>query len=154
MSVQQVIDTAIERCLEGRRHWNEAEPPELVAFLCGVIKSIVSDERKIVRRERSELDNEAVERARDPRICDDGMLEGATGEPSAVCEAIDACAKGDESLEFYCLAVKDGNTKRDSIAAALGWTPEAVSGARNKLQRRLCARFPAEFASAKKRRMT
>ena len=44
------------------------EPPEMVAFVCGVIRSIITDEKKMARRDRSELelDNEAVERAPAP----------------------------------------------------------------------------------------
>ena len=151
MSVEQAVNTAIERCLEGRRRWNEDAPPDLVAFLCGVIRSVVSDEKKMASRDKAVRDPAAVDAAVDPKT-DDGETGGIDSDRSAVCDAVEACAKGDEVLESFYLSVLDGNTKREDIAANLGWPPEAVTAARNKLQRRLLKRFPNEFASAKKRR--
>lgn len=156
ISVMDVVNTAIERSCDGRRKWNETNPPELVAFLCGVIRSLVSDERKMFKRERTLADVEAIDAAVDsaalPGSADDDEAEN--DGRSAICFAVESCTKGDEMLELFHLAVLDGKTKREDIAAALGWSVDQVSAARTKLQRRLIKRFPEEFAAAKKKRRT
>ena len=68
----------------------------------------------------------------------------------AICATVEACLKGDETLELLYLAILDGNVKREAIAEALGWSVDEVTAARNKLQRRLVAQFPAKFAAYKK----
>jgi hypothetical protein len=152
MSVKQAINIAIERCLDGSRRWNDDDPPEFGAFLCGVIRSIISDERKKVRRSKLDFDEASVAGAADPRSDGDGQSDGADEGRTAICAAVEACTRDDEALESFYLAVLDGHTKREDIAAALGWTPDAVTAARVKLQRRLLKKFPQEFASAKARR--
>lgn len=151
MSVEQAVNTAIERCLEGRRRWNDNDPPDFLAFLCGVIRSVVSDEKKMACRHKTDPDPDAVDAATDPTTEHD-PADGLDADTSAVCDAVEACAKGDDALESYYLSVLGGNTKREAIAEDLGWSSEAVTAARNKLQRRLLKQFPQEFASAKKRR--
>lgn len=129
MSVMDAVDVALERCLDGSRRWNEAAPPELGAFLCGVIKSIVSDERKKLSRDKADLAGDTIEEVVDPS---ESMAAADEDSVSAVCAAIEACVQGDEDLELFRLAVSDGNTKREHIAAALGWTPDQVTAARIK----------------------
>jgi hypothetical protein len=155
ISVMGAINIAIDRCMTGQRRWNDDDPPELGAFLCGVIKSIISDEFKKSKRDPVDLAGETIVEHADPtssgvRVADEDEAE----KLSAVCAAIEACAHGDEDLEMFRLAVLEGegNVKRESIAATLDWTPERVTAARVKLQRRLIKKFPAEFAAAKKKR--
>lgn len=152
MSAKEAVDIAVERCLTGRRRWNEENPPDLAAFLCGVIKSLVSDELKAFTRDKADLVGGDIEEVADPAATGgfDGVDE-ADGT-SAICDAVEACVKGDEDLELYRLAVLDGNTNRDDIAAALGWAPAKVSAQRIKLQRRLLSQFPGEFAAIKNKR--
>lgn len=147
ISVMETINVAVERCLQGTRRWNEDNPPELGAFLCCVIKSLVSDERKAFRRDKTDLVGEEIEDAADPG----DALDEDEGR-SAICDAVEACTGGDEPLQLFRLAVLDGHTKREDIGKALGWSPEQVTAARIKLQRRLMSRFPVEFAAAKSKR--
>lgn len=155
VSTMDLVNTALERCLDGRRRWDDEAPPELGAFLCGVIRSLSSDEKKMFRRDKVEFDSVAVDAAGDTRINDDGEMDGmdeGMDEASIIADAVEACATGDAELESFYLAVLDGNTKREDIASALGWLPGEVTAARIKLQRRLLKRFPKEFTSAKQRR--
>jgi hypothetical protein len=89
---------------------------------------------------------------KDPRTEDDDSPDDSDEGRSAVCDAVEACVKDDAALESFYLTVLDGKTKRDDIAESLGWSPDAVTAARTKLQRRLLKQFPQEFACAKKRR--
>jgi len=158
ISAMEAIDLAVERCLTGERRWDEESPPELAGYLCGVIKSLISDERKAFRRDKADLVGEAILEVPDPvrrqgldaiaGASDDDDDEGRT----AICAAIEACAEGDETLQLFRLAVLDGNTKREDIASALGWSPDQASAARIKLQRRLTSRFPQEFAAIMRKR--
>jgi hypothetical protein len=154
VSVEEVINDAIDRCLAGSRTWNDDDPPELGALLCGVIRSITSISRKKKKRNKTDsLEDTAVETA-DPSPSIESTLSDADDEGRcAVRAAVEACVKGDEKLESLYLAIVDGNLKREEIATALGWTPEEVSAARNKLQRRLMAQFPAQFSSHKRTRV-
>ncbi len=145
MTVKEAVNTAIERCLDGSRRWDDSDPPELGSFLCGVIRSIVSTERKKATRDKVALDCEAVESAPQPEEAEeDGVAEDGR---VTVCSAVEACATGDEVLESYYLAVLDGHITPAAIAGHLGWSPSEASAARNKLQRRLISRFPQEFAN-------
>lgn len=154
VSVEEVINLAIDKCLIGSRNWNEDDPPELGAFLCGVIKSISSISRKKRKRDRTDSIEDIGPDAADPAPSIESVLGEADDEGRrAVRAAFEACVKGDDKLESLYLAIIDGNLKREEIAKALGWTPDEVSAARNKLQRRLVAQFPAQFASHKKTRV-
>jgi hypothetical protein len=153
VSVEQVINDAIERCLEGSRTWNVDAPPELGAFLCGVIKSITSTERKKEVRSKLDLIEDGAASARDPALTVDELLQQEEGR-AAICASIELCVEGDDKLELLYLAILDGTVKREEIATALGWTLNDVSAARIKLQRRLVAKFPEQFASHKKARVS
>jgi hypothetical protein len=152
MSVMEAVNEGVQRALDGRRRWNDDSPPELEAFLCGVIRSLVSDERKAFRRDKTVLDGETADAAPDPTPLRDGDESDGEDDVRPICVAVEACARGDEDLELFRLAVLEGSPKREAVAAVLDWPPERVSAARTKLQRRLTARFPEEFASAKKKR--
>ena len=154
VSVEEVINEAIDRCLTGSRTWNEDDPPELGAFLCWVIKSISSISRKKKKRNKTDSFEDVGPDAADPAPNIESVQSEAEDEGRrAVRAAFEACVKGDDRLESLYLAIIDGNLKREEIAAALSWTPDEVSAARNKLQRRLVAQFPAQFASCKKIRV-
>jgi hypothetical protein len=154
VSVQGVINDAIDRCLAGSRTWNADDPPELGAFLCGVIKSITSIEKKKQKRGKADLLENLNATTPDPAPSAETNLAEADDEGrKAVRAAFEECVKGDDKLELLYLAILEGNLKREEIAAALGWTADEVTAARIKLQRRLVAQFPALFASYKKTRV-
>jgi DNA-directed RNA polymerase specialized sigma24 family protein len=153
VSVEDVINDAIDRCLTGSRTWNTDDPPELGAFLCGVIRSITSISRKKQKRSKTTSVEDIGVEAADPAPSIESVMSDAGDEGrGAVRAAVEACVKGDDKLESLYLAIIDGNLKREEIASTLGWTPDEVTAARNKLQRRLVAQFPAQFASFKKTR--
>jgi hypothetical protein len=152
MSVQEVINIAIERCLDGSRSWDEGDPPELGAFLCGVIKSITSTERKKWVRTKTAPVEDAGHNDPDDAASATELLEEDEGRKILAAE-VAACTEGDEELGLLYLAIQEGALKRDDIAAALGWTPARVSAARVKLQRCLLRAFPEKYAAYKKRRV-
>jgi hypothetical protein len=153
MSVEEVINDAIDRCLTGSRTWGVDDPPELGAFLCGVIRSITSISRKKLKRNRTDsVEDRGVEPA-DPTPSIESILSDEDDEGRrAVRAAVEACVKGDDKLESLYLAIIGGDVKREAIASTLGWSPDEVTAARNKLQRRLVAQFPAMFATFKRTR--
>lgn len=152
VSVQEMINEAIDRCLTGVRTWNADDPPELGAFLCGVIKSITFTEKKKEVRSKVDHVEEVGVGAPGPAPSVLDALEEEEGT-RAICATVEACLKGDEKLELLYLAILDGNVKREAIAEALGWSVDEVTAARNKLQRRLVAEFPGKFAAYKKTRV-
>ena len=153
ISAMEAVNLAVDRCLLGGRQWDEENPPELAAFLCFVIKSLVSDERKAFRRDKTDLVGEAIEEQGD--LAPVEPLDATSDEDegrSAICAAVEACTEGNEDLQLYRLAVLEGHTKREDIANTLGWAPQRVSDARIKLQRRLKSQFSKEFAAITNKR--
>jgi len=150
MTVEQVINTAIERCLAGRRTWSDT-CPDLEAFLNGVVDNLVWTEKKrTIRAKTDPTPNAGVDTAEDNPSAEDSIV--AEQGRRAICAAFEACVDDDAKLQDLYLAILDGNVKREDIAKALGWSPEEVSAARIKLRRRLLSKFPEKFASAAKER--
>ena len=149
MTVQQVVNTAIERCLEGRRTWSDS-CPSLETFLKGVIDNLVWTEKKrAIRSKADPATDSGVETADGNPSAEDSLI-GEQGR-AAIYAAFEACVEDDAKLQDLYLAILDGNVKRDDIATALGWTAEDVSAARIKLKRRLLSKYPETFATAKVR---
>lgn len=147
MNPKDLVDLAIERCLAGKRHWKKQSGySDLEWFLRGVIKSLLSAAVKADKRDQADLDDEGnVDRV-------DVATDSARMECIEVVEVIESCASDDEDLSAFYLTVLDGHTKREDIAAALGWDVARVTAARVKLQRRLESRYPDKFGEMKKRR--
>lgn len=154
VSVREMIDEAIDRCLTGSRNWNADDPPELGAFLCGVIKSITWAAKKKQLRSKIDSLEGQHETTADPQPSVETVLADEQDDGRrAVRAAFDECVKGDDKLELLYLAILDGNLKREEIATALDWSSDEVTAARIKLQRRLVAQFPGLFASFRKTRV-
>jgi hypothetical protein len=160
MTVQHVINTAIERCLEGRRTWSDSYP-DLETFLKGVIDNLVWTAKKGAIRDKADAMPDAGVDVVDERPSPEDAL--VTGEDAvveeagraAICAAFEACVEDDPTLQDLYLAILlKGVVKREDIARVLGWTVEEVSGARIKLKRRLLSRFPEMFAKTKKEKMS
>ncbi len=149
-SVQDTVNLAIERCLDGSRKWTDDAPEDLERFLCGVIKSIVSSARKSADRDKATPTEDAGEEVQHHDPLPDEIL--AEGDRSLLLEATAATVEGDEEQEQLYLAILDGYMKREELAEVLGWTVDAVTAKRIKLQRRLVAGFPELFAKYKQRR--
>lgn len=148
MTVQQVIDTALERCLEGRRTWSDS-CPDLETFLKGVINNLVwTAKKKAIRAKTDPAPDAGVDTASDDPSVEDSLV--AEQGRAAICAAFEACVEDDAKLQDLYLAILDGNVKREDIATALGWTAEEVSASRIKLKRRLLSKFPETFATAAK----
>lgn len=149
-SVQDVVNAAIDRCLDGTRTWNNDDPPELEPFLCGVIKSIVWSERKsFLRSPAASISQGAgadVELLAEERVADTEARDALRAE-------IEMCVEDDEDLSMLWLAIQDGAVKPREIAEVLGWDVKTVATARIKLQRRLIRMLPSRFASHKKTRV-
>jgi hypothetical protein len=148
MSVDQAVNTAIERALT-TREW-DPEKVDLLGFLRGIIRSLTSTERKAEVRAKQRIAGRAeelvipVDSHEDEIIDEEGQHE--------LCEAVESCTTGDADLEAFYLAIIDGNVKREAIAEALGWDVDRVTAARIKLQRRLVRTAPELFADVRERR--
>jgi hypothetical protein len=148
MAVHQVINTAVVRCLEGRRHWSDS-CADLEVFLKGVVDNLVWTAKKAALRDKAAPAPDAGVEAADDCPSAEDMLAAEQGR-AAICAAFEACVDDDAKLEDLYLAILDGHVKRDDIARTLGWSSEQVSAARVKLKRRLLAKFPQMFATTKK----
>jgi hypothetical protein len=149
MNAQELVDLAIERCVAGKRHWKKQSGyTDLESFLRGVIKSLVSSAVKADKRDQADLDDDG-----DVDHVDAATDVGLESIRTELVAAIESCASDDEDLVAFYFAVVDGqHTKREDIAAALGWDVSRVSAARIKLQRRLEKQYPDMFGDMKKRR--
>lgn len=148
MNPKELVDHAIERCLLRKRHWKKNSGyADLESFLRWVIKSLVSSAVKADKRDKADLDDDG-----DVDQLDVSTNAGLGNLQSEVVAAIESCASDDDELSAFYVTVLDGHTKREDIAAALGWDVARVSKARNKLQRRLETKYPQMFEGMKKRR--
>lgn len=149
MSVQQVINTAVQTCLEDRRRWPES-CPDLEIFLKGVVKNIVWNAKRAALRDKADpTPDPGTDMSADLPAADEVLAE-EQGR-AAIFAACEECVSDDPKLQDLYLAILDGNTKRDDIARALGWSPDDVTAARVKLRRRLVSKFPNRFMTAQKR---
>lgn len=151
MSIEELLQTSLDRCLDGSRTWNEDDPPELEAFLRGVIKSVASTERKKWVGTKTSAVEDVGAFARDPRPLPDAAVEEEEAR-AMLAEELGGIVAGDEELGLFLLAVQEGHVRRADIADALGWTPDRVTTARLKLQRALIRHLPDRFAAHKKKR--
>ena len=135
LSVEQLVQTAVEHCLDGTRTWDKGTV-DLAGFLRGVIRSLTSSERKKHVRAPREVSDTALEHDPSPAGTPESEALEEEGRV-ALLAALERAARGDPDLEALYLTVLDGVTKREDIAGALGWDPGRVSAARIKLQRRL-----------------
>jgi len=134
-----LVDEAIARVLDGRRKWRSDDPPHLYNFLCGVMRSIVSADRK--------------HDARTPLATEDASSVVPTQPVTAenLCEskelvaAITACSERDPELRAFQDSVLDGAASREEIANDLGVESDTVSVIRRRFQRQLVAQSPELF---------
>jgi hypothetical protein len=149
MSVEQVVNTAVEHCLDGTRRWDPSAV-DLGGLLRGIIRSITSSERKKYVRAKTLTSSDAV----------DGCMIVADSREDTLLEeegrrellaSVENALEGDADLQALYLAILDGHTKRDDIAAALDWDVDRVTAARIKLQRRLVRHAPEKFAGAREK---
>ena len=152
LSVEQVVNMAVEACLDGSRSWNP-DAVDFPGFLRGVIRSLTSSEKKSAVRSKTHAQADferLVPLATSPE--EDAVEEEGR---QAIVAMVEAAVGDDPDLRALYGAIVDGATKREELAAALGWSAERVTAARIKLQRRLVRQSPEQFASTlDKRRRT
>ena len=130
IAVDDLINEAVQRVLDGRRTWRSDEP--LVQFLRGAMKSIAHQMFKARRYDRELTDDDELQA--------DVFENFSDGETDSRLVDLDAAIEGDDELTDYCCAVMDlESPKREHIATHLGWPAERVSVASKKLKRRLLA---------------
>jgi hypothetical protein len=162
LSVEQLVNMAVEACLDGSRAWNPATV-DFPGFLRGVIRSLTSSEKKSAVRSKTHAQSDferIVPLAPSPE--DEAIEEEGRKN---ILGTIERAIGGDADLRAIYEAILDGAVKREEIAASLGWSVDRVSAARIKLQRRLvrlsavagseASTSPTPFAPAlEKRRRT
>jgi len=149
MSVEQLVNTAIEHCLDGTRTWDSTSV-DLAGFLRGIIRSLASSERKKhVRAKTFAKDDLEPYVAPADSIEDEAVAEEGRRE---ILGAVEECVNDDADLSALYLAILDGHMKREDIAEALGWDVDRVTAARIKLQRRLVRTAPEMFAATRDKR--
>lgn len=149
LSVEQLVQTAVEHCLDGSRTW-DPKAVDLGGFLRGVIRSLTSSEKKKAVRSKTDAKPELDRYFAPVDSPEDEAMEEENRQELLV--LIEGCTTDDQDLRDLYLAILDGNTKREDIAAALGWSADRVTAARIKLQRRLLKRAPERFGEARERR--
>jgi hypothetical protein len=149
LSVEQLVQTAVELCLDGTRHW-DSTAVDLPGFLRGIIRSLTSSEKKKDVRAKTDAKPELDQYF---EATDSPEIEAVEDEERReLLKTLEACTDDDADLKKLYLVILEGHTKRDDIAAALGWTADRVTAARIKLQRRLVRRAPEQFGEARERR--
>lgn len=149
MSVEQLVQTAVEHCLDGTRAW-DPDAVDLGGLLRGVIRSLTSSEKKKDVRARTFASDdmeqyfEVADSAETEIVAEEGRKE--------ILAMVEVCVADDPDLRALYDAIVDGNTKREDLAAALGWKADRVTAARIKLQRRLLRHAPEAFEAARQRR--
>lgn len=132
-----LVNASVLSLLDARRRWNAAAV-DLAGFLRGVIRSHSSSDRKAhARRKAAPPDLE-----RENPTPEDDLL-GASRDRE-LCAIVEMAIGGDRDLALLWAAVWDGALKREDIAEELGWSPDRVTAARIKLQRRLRALLRVE----------
>ena len=149
MGVEQLVNSAVEACLDGSRTWDPAAV-DLPGFLRGVIRSLTSSEKKKSVRARTDAREDFEPVAGAAPSAEERAVEEE--ERALLLRTIEAAAEDDPDLRALCGAILDGAVKRVELAAALGWSVDRVTAARIKLQRRLVRRAPERFAAARTKR--
>ena len=155
LSVEQLVNTAVESALDGTRNW-DPNAVDLPGFLRGIIRSLTSSEKKKAVRSKthaqSDFDRLPIIGLVVASPEDDAMEEEGR---RAILTSIADAVSDDADLRALYAAILDGATKREDLAETLGWSSDRVTAARIKLQRRLVRRDPQTFAPAlEKRRRT
>jgi hypothetical protein len=152
LSVEQLVNTAVEAALDGTRNWDPSAV-DMGGFLRGIIRSLTSSEKKKAVRSKTHAQSDfdrVVPLVASPE--DDAVEEEGR---RAILASIEDAVSDDADLRALHAAILDGATKREDLAEALGWPADRVTAARIKLQRRLVRRAPETFAPAlEKRRRT
>lgn len=153
---EELFYSAVFAVLDGRRKW-DPERVDLGGFLRGIVRSLASSAVKSQIRHpesrRSAFEGAIVESVRDPIMVPPPTAEEIAYDVERSEELVAAareCCLGDRDLRLFLAAVLDGCTKRVDIAVELRWTPDRVTAARIKLQRRLARRFPHLFAQKRR----
>jgi hypothetical protein len=149
LSVEQLLNSAVEACLDGSRAWDPTAV-DLPGFLRGIIRSMTSSEKKKAVRAKTDAVADFERHVPLADSAEDEALE--EDRRREVLAGIEACTADDPDLHALYLAVLDGATKREELAVALGWSADRVTAARIKLQRRLLRQDPDRFAPARERR--
>lgn len=136
LSVDQVIGTVVQRCLEGRRRWNPGNV-DLIGLLRGAIRSVISAE--CARRHRAAQTVAALTvRVEQEPSREDTLIDEET-RAEALSRVI-ASGMGDaDTARYLQVALHSNHMTRKELAARLGWTPQRVSRVRRRLLRRTSA---------------
>lgn len=149
VDAQDVVQTAFERMLSGRRKWDAAKNPDFTQFLLSVIDSIVSDlvrspknhrEREVsdFAFEPDEPENAIIERLHSRVDYSDASDEEEVANSEFLIAAIGEVEKDDPPLHRILEAIVfDQIAKRECLAAHLSLAPSEITNAFKRLSRRL-----------------
>lgn len=152
LSVEQLVNMAVEACLDGSRTW-DPNAVDFPGFLRGIIRSLTSSEKKSAVRSKTHAQSDFERIMPLASSPEDEALEEEGRQH--ILGTIEEAVADDADLRALYGAILDGATKRDDIAASLGWSESRVSAARIKLQRRLVRIAPEQFSpTLTKRRRT
>jgi hypothetical protein len=148
MSVEQLVNAAVEVCLDGTRVW-DPKAVDLGGFLRGVIRSLASSERKKEFRAKTYATQDMSKHFEPLDSAEDDVV----GEENrrSILATVEECIGDDADLRALYLAILEGHTKREELAAVLNWKADRVTAARIKLQRRLIRAAPERFAATRER---
>jgi len=126
---EDLVYEAINRVLSGERVWAQEKHPDLLIFLYGVVKSIVSHDVKSSHNLRTEKLPDTLERQNSiPKVGPEGQ-DYIDRLLSSVC--------GDDDLEELVLHIASGYTKASDLAEQMKMPIQEVYRLRERLQRKI-----------------
>ena len=154
---EELANEAVERVFTGQRKWNPAKDPNLLAYLCGVIDSLIGhlpSQMKRILELRDMQDPAASYHDRDPdHDPEAAMLQAELdAESEATFWDLHGSMAGDPNVQGILECIHDGTTKREAMAKKLGITPGEFDNARRRLRDRLMKSHPRATTGQAKRR--
>jgi DNA-directed RNA polymerase specialized sigma24 family protein len=128
---EEVVNEAVALLLSGGRSW--PDDLDFKAFLRGVIRSLVSNERRDAERWPTATLDAIAETAAPSSRRDDRLAA------RRLLALIEPAVGNDFEMRALFSVIVEGAVKRADQAAALGWTPERARAVLARMNRRLSA---------------
>lgn len=125
------VHDALIGYMSGRRVWDPSRV-SFGGFLQGCIRSDVS-----ARKKRDDRKKKYWGRFERFEACTAEILYSEAEDGERLSRLIERFSADDPELVVLVRAIADGALKRNELACELGWSPDRVSRARLRLQRRL-----------------
>lgn len=156
-----IVNTAINRVLIGKRRWNPDKDPDLPHYLCQVIESLVGhlprelkrmqklrDMRDLTEAEAAEAEQAAGSDPDPEELVLQRELEALS--EAAFWKLYESCNE-DPLVQKILDRIHDGTTKREELAEKIGVPLKDYDNARRRLRDKLAKAYPQVATRAKRR---